>query len=292
MIDSNTHRYPLEVYSNPRKFAQKNSESHWLHLVEPLKGSRLQGWASRDKMIADMNAAGIKKAVLLGWYWENADTCVQNNNWHAEWIKEDPKRFYAFATINPSMSNPIDELKKRADQGFMGIGECHPGVQGFTMQNSCWIKCVDFASEKGWPINFHVTEPVGHDYPGRTPTPFKDFLWLAREYPELKIILSHAGGLFPFYELNPKIRTELKNVYYDLAACPLLYDSSLYRNLIDVVGYKKILWGTDYPLRIYPKIQSTPDFSTFRKEILKVTQLNKDEEKAIFHQNILSLLPC
>jgi predicted TIM-barrel fold metal-dependent hydrolase len=91
---------------------------------------------------------------------------------------------------------------------------------------------------------------------------------------------------------NPKIRTELKNVYYDLAACPLLYDSSLYRNLIDVVGYKKILWGTDYPLRIYPKIQSTPDFSTFRKEILKVTQLNKDEEKAIFHQNILSLLPC
>ena len=29
------------------------------------------------------------------------------------------------------------------------------------------------------------------------PTPFEDFLWLAREFPDLKIILAHAGGLFP-----------------------------------------------------------------------------------------------
>ena len=61
------------------------------------------------------------------------------------------------------------------------------------------------ASYAGWPVTYHVTEPVGHEYPGRTPTPFEDFLWLAREFPDLKIILAHAGGLFPFYELIPKI---------------------------------------------------------------------------------------
>jgi predicted TIM-barrel fold metal-dependent hydrolase len=66
------------------------------------------------------------------------------------------------------------------------------------MKNPCWIKCVEFACENGWPINFHVTEPVGHDYPGRTPTPFEDFLWLAREYPKLKIILSHAWWIISF----------------------------------------------------------------------------------------------
>ena len=292
MIDSHTHRYPPDVYSNPGKFAQKHGESHWLELVDPSKGSNLQGWASRQKMITDMDTASINQAVLLGWYWENPETCIQHNDWHAQWIKEDPGRFYAFASIHPSMPEPVEELKKRLNQGFVGIGECHHGVQGFTMKNPCWIKCVEFACENGWPINFHVTEPVGHDYPGRTATPFEDFLWLAREYPKLKIILSHAGGLFPFYELNPRIQKELNNVYYDLAACPLLYDSRLYRKLIDVVGYKKILWGTDYPLRIYPKIQSSPDFSTFRNEILSVANLNENEEEAIFHQNILSLLPC
>ncbi len=243
-------------------------------------------------MITDMDSASVKQAVLLGWYWENPDSCIQHNDWHYRWIKEDPDRFYAFASIHPAMPQPVEELRKRLDQGFVGMGECHAKVQGFTMRDPIWLKCVEFASEKSWPINFHVTEPVGHDYPGRTPTPLEDFLWLAREYPELKIILSHAGGLFPFYELNPRIQKELKNVYYDLAACPLLYDSALYRKLIDVVGYKKILWGTDYPLRIYPKTQSSPDFSTFRNEILSVAKLNENEKDAIFHQNILSLLPC
>ena len=44
---------------------------------------------------------------------------------------------------------------------------------------------MEFAAENGWPVTFHVTEPVGHNYPGRVPTPFEDFLWLTREIPEL-----------------------------------------------------------------------------------------------------------
>ncbi len=292
MIDAHTHRYPPDVYNNPKEFGEKQGEKHWLELVAPTKGPILQGWMTREEMINDMDAASVTSTVLLGWYWENPQTCSMQNDWHAKWIQEDPERFHAFTSVHPAMLNPVNELKKRLDQGFVGMGECHAGVQGYTMRDPIWLKCVDFASENGWPINFHVTEPVGHDYPGRTPTPLEDFLWLARKYPELKIILSHAGGLFPFYELNPRIQEELKNVYYDLAACPLLYDSALYRKLIDVVGYKKVLWGTDYPLRIYPKTQSTPDFSTFRNEILSVAKLNENEEEAIFHQNILSLLPC
>jgi len=292
MIDAHTHRYPPEVYLNPQKFALKQGESHWLELIKPTNGSDLQGWSSREAMIADMDRASVHKAVLLGWYWQNPETCILHNEWHAEWIKEDPERFYAFATIHPSLRNPIDELKKRQEQGFVGMGEIHLGVQGFSMQDPAWIECIKFATEQSWPVNFHVTEPVGHEHPGRVPTPLEDFLWLAREFPELKIILAHAGGLFPFYELNPKVRNELRNVYYDLAACPLLYESSIYRKLIDTVGHKKIIWGTDYPLKIFPKVQSKPDFSAFIKEIHKVADLSDDEKDALFHQNIFSLLPC
>ena len=43
MIDSHTHRYPPEVYSNPGKFAQKQGESHWLELVEPSQGVKIAG---------------------------------------------------------------------------------------------------------------------------------------------------------------------------------------------------------------------------------------------------------
>ena len=123
-------------------------------------------------------------------------------------------------------------------------------------------------------------------------TPFEEFLWLARQLPELKIILAHAGGLFPFYELNPKIRPVLKNVHYDLAACPLLYDPEIYRKLIDVVGVEKILWGTDYPLRIFPARQKEPDFISFKNLVLEEAELSESERDAIFGNNLLALLPC
>ena len=292
MIDCHTHRYPSSVYSNPIGFAEKNNEFHWLKLVKPENSSSIQGWASRDEMISDMEFASVQKTVLLGWYWENYQTCIQQNDWHARWIQEDPEKFYAFASIHPEIQNPKEELKKRLDQGFAGIGECHLGVQGSNLKNSNWLKCVEFALDNKWPINFHVTEPVGHEYPGRTPTPFEDFLWLAREFPELKMILAHAGGLFGFYEHNPKVKEDLKNVYYDLAACPLLYDSEIYQDLINVVGYKKVLWGTDYPLRLYPKTQKRPDFLTYKNEILENTNLSEIEKKSIFGENLLSLLSC
>jgi predicted TIM-barrel fold metal-dependent hydrolase len=265
-------------------------ERHWLELVLPEKGTRLQGWSDRKTMIGDMDEAGIDQCALLAWYWEKPETCQLHNEWHARWIKEDPERFHAFAAIHPGMKNSEEELRMRHEQGFCGIGECHPAVQGFSIQDRAWLACMEFANDKGWPVNFHVTEPVGHDYPGRVATPFEDFLWLARKFPELKIILSHAGGLFPFYELNPRLKPELANVYYDLAACPLLYDPSLYRLLINTVGYEKIIWGSDYPLNIYPGRQKKPDFSTFRNELIDQAHLSEVEQEAIFGLTFLSLL--
>jgi predicted TIM-barrel fold metal-dependent hydrolase len=192
--------------------------------------------------------------------------------------------------LHPGTQNPIESLKKSKDLGFLGIGECHPWLQGSSIQNDNWMNCMQFACDQGWPVTFHVTEPVGHDYPGRVQTPLEEFLWLARQLPALKIILAHAGGLFPFYELNPKIRPELKNVYYDLAACPLLYDPSIYRKLIETVGMEKILWGTDYPLRIFPATQKVPDFKSFQNLISKEANLTDVERTAIFGTNFLSLL--
>ena len=292
IVDAHTHRYPEEVLEDPQSFAQLHKEWHWLELVSSDNKKSLQGWSSREKMIADMDKSEVERAVLLGWYWENPETCELQNQWCSQWIARDPDRFIGFFSLHPELQNPIESLKRSMDLGFLGIGECHPWLQGASIQNENWMKCMEFAAAEGWPVTFHVTEPVGHDYPGRVQTPFEEFLWLARQLPELKIILAHAGGLFPFYELNPKIRPELKNVHYDLAACPLLYDPEIYRKLIDVVGVEKILWGTDYPLRIFPARQKEPDFISFKNFVLEEAELSESERDAIFGNNLLALLPC
>jgi len=290
IIDAHTHRYPSEAFADPVAFAKPRKEGHWLGLVAPEDGPNLQGWADEEKMLEDMQVAKVDRCALLAWYWENPKTCKWHNDWNARWIREEPERFFAFAAVHPQLEDPVGELQKRHEEGFSGIGECHPWAQGFSMRDPTWLACMEFAQDKGWPVNFHVTEPVGHDYPGRIHTPLEDFLWLARQFPRLKIILAHAGGLFPFYELNPRLKPELSNVYYDLAACPLLYEASLYRLLIDSVGYEKIIWGTDYPLRVFPQKQKAPDFITFREEVLEKAKLSKVEQEAIFGLTFLSLL--
>jgi predicted TIM-barrel fold metal-dependent hydrolase len=291
IIDAHTHRYADEVIADPVKFALEQKESHWLKLVIPTQGKGLQGWSDRKEMLSQMKSDKVDRAILQGWYWENPRSCVLQNDWHAKWIRQDPQNFIGFVSIHPFIKDPLDELKRRQDQGFSGIGECHPWVQGATLKNEMWMQSMQFAENEGWPVTFHVTEPVGHDYTGRVATPFDDFLWLAQEIPTLKIILAHAGGLFPFYELNPKVRPDLQNVFYDLAACPLLYDPQVYRRLIDVVGYKKIIWGTDYPLRIMPNTQKKPDFGSFKNLLLNEARLTPGEASAIFGGNILSILP-
>jgi len=268
IIDAHVHRYPEEVFENPLAFASTQAEQHWAKLVSPIGKPSLQGWANRETMLADMDEAGVEKAIMLGWYWENPKTCEIHNRWHAEWILEDPERFIAFASINPTdEQKAIDELKFARDHGFRGIGEILPAVQGFSMQDRSWLKVVEFAANEGWPINFHVSDPVSEPLVGNVPTPFEDFLWLADNYPELKIILAHFGGLLPFHELNKHFCKSSTNIFYDLAAGPLLYNSKTLSAVVEIVGSKKLLFGSDYPLRLYPNKPRQPDFKSYLSEI-------------------------
>jgi predicted TIM-barrel fold metal-dependent hydrolase len=40
----------------------------------------------------------------------------------------------------------------------------------------------------------------------------------------------------------------LKNVYFDTAASPFLYDPEVYQVAVKAVGADKIIFGSDYPL--------------------------------------------
>ena len=135
-----------------------------------------QVWASRQQMLQDMDAAGIDRCVLLGWYWENFQTCVEANQWHSVWLKEDPERFIAFLSLRPDIPDLRDYLKKAQDDGFQGIGESHPWAQGFSLRDKLWMEAMEFACEAGWPVTFHTTDPDGKDYPEKHLPPWRNFM--------------------------------------------------------------------------------------------------------------------
>ena len=261
VIDAHVHLYPSEANRDPVKWATARRETHWAELCTRRRkdGRPVQGFPSMSELLRDMNAAGIRQAVLLGWYWENHATCVEHNKFYAACLKAYPTRFAAFATVHPAAGeSALDEVRRAADAGFSGLGELSPHSQHVPLQDPFWRKILTLAGELKLPVNLHVTDPRSKPYPGRVETPLADFVALAREFPWTRFILAHWGGGLAFDTEN----VALPNVYYDSAASPLLYGSDVWAK----APPGRVLFGSDYPLVLYPKTGTAPEFLSLVQE--------------------------
>lgn len=261
IIDAHVHLYPAEVSANPAAWAIRMQEPVWGALVTLDPGRRVcQGWADCDRLLRDMDAAGVERSILLGWYWERHETCVWHNRYYAECIRLHPDRLCAFATVNASAGPAaLDEMRRAADAGCIGLGELCPRAVGASPLDPAWLEVFALAIELNWPVNLHVTDPVSRKFPGRVETPLDEFVTLAEQLPALRLILAHWGGGLALHELNPRCRRALANAYYDTAASPLLYDQRVYPAAVNIVGAGRMLFGSDYPLLVYSKSQTEPD---------------------------------
>lgn len=236
-----------------------------------------------------MDRAGIEKCVMLGWYWEHQETCDLQNGWFIDWIRQHPDRLLGFASVQPAQGpKALDQLQRALDSGLCGIGELFPQAQRFTFEDEVWGRLVEIAVERDVPINLHVSDPLTETPSMPHLAPLKDYVKIAQVFPSAKFILAHWGGGIPFYELNPKVRALLKNVYYDTAATPLLYDKRVFRSIVDLIGPERILFGTDYPLLCYPADSREPDF--WRQRVEAEETLTPKERELVMGGNLRRLL--
>lgn len=271
IIDCHVHLYPGDAIAAPAAWAAGRGETRWAAMVGPRAdgGASLQGWADLDRLLRDMDVAGVDRAVLLGWYWETAATCAEQNRFYAECVRRHPDRLEAFATLHVAagIEGVRSELGRSRDEGLSGIGELCPPAQGFGYNDPALAAALELAAAWRWPVNLHVTEPAGRAYPGRVETPFLELMALAARYPAVRFIFAHLGGLLPFFELNGAVAKSLANVFYDTAAAPLLYRPEVFPLVVKAVGAERIVYGSDYPLRLYPKGQAQPEFARFLGEL-------------------------
>ena len=283
--------YPPVIQANPIAWARRADEPYWGALVgDNAKGSTIQGWASVDQLLADMDAAGIDKVVIQGIYFRHHHNCISLNDWTLACCRQHSDRLLGFATVQPlAGQQALDEVKRAVDGGLRGIGEILPVAQGHSMRDEAFLAVVELAIALKIPLCLHGAEPVGHHYPGRADTPLQDYVWLAEQYPDLKLILAHLGGLLPFYELNRVVKKIMQNVYFDTAAVPLLYQPQVYKLITSVVGPDRILFGSDYPLLLYPRQTHVPEFTGILTEIQN-SGLSKAQLSLLLGENIKQLL--
>lgn len=265
IIDAHVHYTPPELRAHLDEFIR--AEPYWgLLMGGP---NSVQGWVSAERMIEDMDRAEVDKVLLMGEYRRLQEGCVARNDQALAIAGRYGNRVLPFAMLQPKAGQAaLDELARCVDAGMVGVGELGPYGQGYRLDDPDFSRVVEACIDYDIPINLHVNEEVGHYYGGKAATPLLHIYQLAERYPELKLILSHWGGGLLFYELMAEVQKVLRNVWYDTAASPLLYPTErIFRAALTAVDHRKLLYGSDYPLRVYPRVQKEPDFRPFLVEI-------------------------
>jgi len=60
--------------------------------------------------------------------------------------------------------------------------------------------------------------------------------------------------------------------------------------MVELVGIDKLLFGSDYPLRVYPHLEKSPEMLRYIRTIREESGLNEPELAALFRGNFASIM--
>lgn len=268
VVDVHTHVFPPEVRRRRETFCQM--DPYFAELYEDPRAKI----ATVEDLLTEMDAAGVDISVMCGFGWSSPDLCAMHNDYMLDCIRNYPYQLAALATVQPLQAErALAEVERCLAGGMKGVGELMPDGQGYILNEAERLRPFFSAAEQmGVLVMTHATEPVGRYYPGKeSVTP--DVLWdLVESYPDLKLILAHWGGGYPFYELMPEVRGASQNVYYDSAASTYLYSPQVFSQIGQMVGFHKVLWATDYPVltqrRFLQRVRQMPLSEADREAVL------------------------
>lgn len=244
IIDFHTHIFPHDIRENRGKLFP--TEPAFKLLYQSAK-SRLIGAA---ELIDMMDRNNVDKSVIFGFPWKNPAAFVPHNDYILEMVQKYPNRLIGLGCFEPSGKAAAAEAERFIAAGGSGIGELAFYETGIDEDALYWlVPVMDLCAARKLPVVIHTNEPVGHHYHGKTPITLDQIYRLVKRFPANKIVLAHwGGGLFFFGLMKKEVKESLKNVYFDTAASPYLYDLSVYQIADQTVGVDKILFGSDYPL--------------------------------------------
>jgi len=243
VMDSHTHLFPPEVVANREYFLDRDP---WFAQAFGHPAART---AEIGELIASMDRAGITRSIVIGWPWRDAAMCRMHNDYLAQIALEHPARISWLGIVNPVHADAASEVERCVTLGAVGIGELNADGQGFEWQEPQRLQAfADACTSLDVPALLHASEPLGHHYPGKghaTPDKLVTFL---SAFPDLRVIAAHWGGGLPFYELMPEIAKIAQNVVYDSAASTYLYAFDIFPVMERLVGARRMLFGSDYPV--------------------------------------------
>jgi len=317
-IDLHSHFFPVDALGSPGKYEKRapkivldksnlsvTSQIGMRAGLGPGAYDPVARIKALDEMKIDLQA--ISPSPILLFYWEEPAVAahfsrVQNEAIQAV-VKKHPDRFVGFGSV-PLQDIPeaIAIAKEAKNMGLKGLEIGH-AVGERQLDDPIFESFFDAAQAMDLLLFVHPLEggvdaddPLAGILGNVLQFPFRTTLMIERmmlkgmfeKYPNLRLCLSHGGGLLAFniwrldhsYGLRPDLKkilsqkpsASLKKFYFD----SIVHSATALQYLIQVVGADRVVIGTDYPMGM-------GDFEPIRK--IELLSLTDEERSQVFGAN-------
>jgi aminocarboxymuconate-semialdehyde decarboxylase len=322
-IDLHSHFFPIDALGSPGKYGAsapkilldkgKLSVTSQIGMRAGL-GPGAYDPAARitalDEMGIDLQA--ISPSPILLFYWEEAAVAAHFSRAQNEAIqavvKKHPDRFVGFGSVPlQSISEAIAIAKEATHMGLKGLEIGHAVGEKqlddpifepfFVAAQALDLLLFVHPLEGGVDSDDPLAGVLGNvlQFPFRTTMMIERMILkgMFERYPNLRLCLSHGGGLLAFniwrldhsYGLRPDLKkilsqkpsAYLKKLYFD----SIVHSAAALQYLIQVVGADRVVIGTDYPMGM-------GDFEPIHK--INLLSLTEEERSQILGANAAGAL--
>jgi len=243
IVDFHTHIFPPDVIERRQDFAAREPAFALIY------GNPSARMVDAEGLVRAMDEEGVDKAVTFGFPWADQGINRDHNDYILGAAGRYPDRLVPFACLNPLAPGAGEETARCIEKGARGVGEIAFYDRVIDEEVIDHLRPVlEILKDANLPLLIHTNEPVGHIYPGKSMKNLTEIELLVKSFPENTFILAHWGGGIFFFELMKELKALFRNVYYDTAASPFLYQPEIYIVAGQIIGFDRILLGTDYPL--------------------------------------------
>lgn len=215
----------------------------WQNIYRRMHGEELT-LSTVEEYRQIMDRANIERTAFFVRDIETKNGEAPANDWVIELASQE-EAFIPFFAVDPNKGELGAKKLRQAvtERGVKGA-KIHPYGAELYPDDECAYPIYHAASELGIPIIFHtgpgpLGTPIDYCHP-------RHFDGIAREFPELTIVLAHFSG--PWHDEAHFLAWRYENVYVDISFMPEVYlDQLPWEYYAETIG-DSILFGTDYPL--------------------------------------------
>ncbi|WP_243440150.1 amidohydrolase family protein [Fundidesulfovibrio soli] len=232
-----------------------------------------------EEVVADLGRHGVVRAVITGRDCETTYGAKSNNDSVIEFVRKFPDKFFGFVGLDPHKGMAaVYELRAAVNDLGMRGAAVDPYLAQIYANDAKYYPIYAKCCELEVPIVF-TTGPatlvpgaiIDHVAPR-----YIDFV--ARDFPDLKIIISHGG--YPWVNEAIIVAQRNRNVYIELSEYEFSPMSEAYVQAANTMIGDKILYASAHPFVDFRDALKTYESLNFKPEV----------RRKIMHDNAARLL--